>query len=617
MKMIHSLPLLVMALAATPFASASSPSSVLSSTGACSSSESWTYSPLIERDWQQEFESFLSGHASPVRGFSQALALRRLGQSPEERVFAEYWISRALYSANLIHVAYDGFNQIASSPVQDSTAGVQLAALKCINTITEQYTSLRPKESIALRLAGYLAHATKPTDKETLWRFLTQRLLIVLSEERAPKEQANRVIGYLKGSGTYEAFARGVWAAAQADHARTISELKKLQEGSIPDPLKRYSNQIHLLVARAYYSKGNYDQAANQLKQVTKSSNELAKALWELAWAFLSNDRQQEAIGTATNLNVGGMRHTFAPEAPMVMAMALNELCYFPDALRAIESFRRNYEKPYKWLEAWNPNQSLYPLAINYLKKEKRGRSVAAQDEGRIPERVASEWIRSPVFISNQQEINLWLDEKNSGSAMGKAGAHEQRDFAMELKIKAVDLIRRAKKARASIPLTEPLPDSLREELISLKKQFVIFRRIQLAASAWHSVLASHNKKSGVAQAQLIRKINMDLAERNWRMFHQLQEIAENNQLIEVEIYNGASQDIIWQNAHPDYKELAMKFKDEQTKKSAQKVWDWGRTPASDEGGEIWEDELGSFKADLYNNCSSKDKYLAIKRRRS
>ena len=35
-----------------------------------------------------------------------------------------------------------------------------------------------------------------------------------------------------------------------------------------------------------------------------------------------------------------------------------------------------------------------------------------------------------------------------------------------------------------------------------------------------------------------------------------------------------------------------------------------------DENGEIWEDELGSFKANLFDNCSSKDKYLAIRVKR-
>src|SRR6185437_5883858 len=104
------------------------------------------------------------------------------------------------------------------------------------------------------------------------------------------------------------------------------------------------------------------------------------------------------------------------------------------------------------------------------------------------------------------------------------------------------------------------------------------------------------------------------IKEDNVRMLTQLDEIAENIQLIEVEIYNGASQDIIWQNAHPDYKKIAEQMKDQREAVERSKTWDWGREVAgSDDSQEIWEDELGSFKANLFDNCSSKDKYIAIR----
>ena len=100
-------------------------------------------------------------------------------------------------------------------------------------------------------------------------------------------------------------------------------------------------------------------------------------------------------------------------------------------------------------------------------------------------------------------------------------------------------------------------------------------------------------------------------------MLNQIEEIAENNQFIEVEIFNGASQDVIWQNAHPDYKEVVSRLNDEQKKSSKEKVWNWGKAAYNitddEESHEIWEDELGSFKADLFDNCSSKERYLSVK----
>ncbi len=150
--------------------------------------------------------------------------------------------------------------------------------------------------------------------------------------------------------------------------------------------------------------------------------------------------------------------------------------------------------------------------------------------------------------------------------------------------------------------------------LAQLRRAINDYKRFRKAAPVWQVVLSNYKKNIVPTEKKLIASINSDLADRSGRMAVMLEEIAENNQLIEVEIYNGASQDIIWQNAHPDYKKLAEKMKEDSQKAHA-KVLDWGRVPASDDdGGEIWEDELGSFKANLYDNCSSKDKYLALKR---
>jgi hypothetical protein len=131
--------------------------------------------------------------------------------------------------------------------------------------------------------------------------------------------------------------------------------------------------------------------------------------------------------------------------------------------------------------------------------------------------------------------------------------------------------------------------------------------------------LANHQKQAPGIEKKHTADIESDLKIRTDRMLTQLQEVAENIQLIEVEIYNGASEDIIWQNAHPGYKKVAKDLDNEDADRApASKVWDWGRTRiASDNDNvEVWEDELGSFKADMVDNCSSKDKYLALKGRR-
>ena len=59
---------------------------------------------------------------------------------------------------------------------------------------------------------------------------------------------------------------------------------------------------------------------------------------------------------------------------------------------------------------------------------------------------------------------------------------------------------------------------------------------------------------------------------------------------------------------------MAAKLTEDTRRERASRTWDWGRTPSNmdDDGAEVWEDELGSFSANLYDNCESKDRYLAL-----
>jgi hypothetical protein len=343
-----------------------------------------------------------------------------------------------------------------------------------------------------------------------------------------------------------------------------------------------------------------------------RNSNLLANSLQELSWAFLMDDKYAEAIGTAMNLEAGGLRKTFAPEAGMVMAMALNELCQYPESVHAIQLLRKHYEAPYKWLTEWSnaavdgKRKNLYPALVEYLRKM-----------GKTPDRVATEWTRSPLVLSSQDEINLMYDEKDSTTALGKSGVQEQRRIGEAIVKLAREIKPRLAAARKRSSHIEDLPPSLRGDLEKVHHLVAQFKRLQHAAPIWRAVLANYRRKAPVREHLLVEGINKDLDTRTVRMLAMLEEISENVQLIEVEIYNGASSDIIWQNAHPDYAKVAKEMKDEQQRASGQQVYNWGRGPAGDaEEHEIWEDELGSFKANLYNNCSSKDKYLSIKMHR-
>ena len=572
--------------------------------GACTKNERWSYGAAIPRQVQQDVNSFLAGAAHASRAFSEGLALRKFARSAESRLLGEYVISRALYEAGMVHAAFTGFGLVAARIPSEGTDGVQRAALECMGRISAKLPSLR----ISPRLVARMGEHGRSSEiiRELALRYLRQALAAGRSEA-----ELEAVFASFVSDPARLAFARALLAARKNDHAAVISQLEKIVPTTAPlngalshAPRGVHGDHARILLARAYYKAGRYAQGIRQLKAVSRGSNDFAGALSELSWHQLMYDRPGDAIGTAVSMQSGGFRKTFTPEPLMVMAMALNELCQYPDSLKAISAFKHNYEKPYRWLKDSSAGMNYYKETIKFLKRESR-----------VPERIGSEWLRSPVFIANQEEINLIIVERGASLGLGRAGGREQKRIASEARQIAAVLKTRIREARIKARPGAGLPDDIRSTLGRLKALVIAHQRMQSAAPVWRAILGAQERQAPVLEAGLIAGVNSDISVRNKRMLALLDDIAENNQLIEVEIFNGASQDIIWQNAHPDYKALARKMTKANQDSSEGKVWDWGLTNMlGDEEGEIWEDELGSFGANMFDNCSSKERYLALRR---
>ncbi len=572
---------------------------------ACTSSEKWKFSADIPEYVQDDFKSFLGKKNKAVHGFSEALATRRFAKTDEAKLFSEYWISRALFDGELPHIAYEGFRSLASRPVTAENVGILTAALDCLTELHRAHPSIAISSDVAARLPEFWALAKFPGANEVVWRATGSVIRSLASMDQPPQGAAQELLAIMKGSGAHEQLAKGIWAAKNNQHQTTVAELEKfIANTSVPSYLTRFMDAAHVLVARAYYSTERFDQASAHLKLVTKASNDLAMSLSELSWAYLMNERYGEAIGTAVNLEAGRMRSTFAPEGPMVMAMALNELCQYPESIAAINLFKKRYEKPYRWLSSWKKDEPLYPQAIAFLRRQSS-----------VPDRIASEWVRSPLFISTQDEINILFSERSSTASLAKIAYSEQEKLANEIIQKARALKPLLQQAKADRKKGKAMNRQVASDLDYVRRQVSHLRRLQTAAPVWKTIMKNYQGQVPGLVDKLMARINGDLKSRSIRMLAQLEEIVENTQLIEVEIYNGASQDIIWQNAHPDYKELAQKMKNDRQIASREHTYDWGKiTVGSDEEEEIWEDELGSFKSNLFDNCNSKDKYLAIKK---
>jgi hypothetical protein len=570
----------------------------------CGTSESWSWDGGVPEEYRDDFSDFTARKMVPVQGFAEGIAVRRFALKPEFKTFGEYWIARALLDANLPHLAIGGFATIIANPLTDETAGYQIASLECVMRIQSEHSGLAVPTIVIPQLTALYSHANNATQKEILYDAAGLALRQSLASEKVAYSDVEPLFDILKGSGAHEIFAKALWASKHNDNRAAVKQWEALFAlQTVPKSIRRYTDEMHVLAARAHYTVGEYAAAESHLKLVRKASNDLADSLSELAWAYLQDERYPEAIGTSVNLDAGGLRHTFTPEAPMVMAMAMNEICQYPESVSAINRFRKDYEKSYRWLDVNKDVKNYYPLAADFVRKQ-----------GTVPDRVGSEWVRSPLYIASQDEINLLFDEKESSNTLQSSGGHESHRLILDILKRIEELKPKWAAAKMKRKAGQDMPQSLVNEVSRIRRMVLHYRRLNAAAPVWQAVMKNYRKGAPGLEKQLIARINEDIGIRSKRMHAQLEEIAENIQLIEVEIYNGASQDIIWQNAHPDYRKMAEQMKEDNVREAREKTWDWGRTPASsEENMEVWEDELGSAAVNLVNNCSSKDRFLAIR----
>jgi hypothetical protein len=318
-----------------------------------------------------------------------------------------------------------------------------------------------------------------------------------------------------------------------------------------------------------------------------------------------------KAIGVAVNLQKGIFSKTFSPESLVVMAMAFNEICQYPSSFRSIRFFYRNYRTSHEWLTDWYTRRQkkqtgkddLYRLTTEFIEKQKTT----------VPMPVMLEWARSPVLVANQELLNLMIDERKFFAKFKKSQDDEMKKLFKIAKEQTSDVSGKIKDARKEGKVGSKTPEELRAQIAVVKRAREYYGNFVRGVKIYRALLTRSEAGSEIRKSQLVAEIDRDLQMRNIRMLSRLRELIETAYLIQVEIYNGASEDIVWRNAHPDYKDFTDKLKKEAESKVNTSQYNWGPVKEVSDGmGEVWEDEMDSLVATLNDSCSNKDKYMNI-----
>lgn len=540
----------------------------LSVENACTELERWTpetnnYAKYVQgRIAKKKAESTTASTTAVVKAevdeatvLLRALALKASPKSkkpnPMGDALNDYWVAHAMYDLGLIFQAHHLFNEILITRDTERTAPFWNAALSCLSRIHERYPTLL-LEKKAQKLIEEKIQGGTLSDEQKLP--LYRSLFWSIKRENDAKE-LQRLAGVFKGEMFFQKSAAAIEAAKKGDSIEVLRQAAALNSPLFKQLPARERESWRLLFGLALFDVKQYDPAITLLRRVPNTSNDFIQALVGLSWTYLWQNKYEEAIGSSSNLILGELAKAFVPEGFETLSIALIETCNYTAMLETLQHFRKAYDKPHKYLEemeAKKGSADFYQAVSSFL-----------TGETKVPDRVGTAWISDPVFLANQAEINLEIDESA--------------------------LIARLRKLVPTL-VVDP----------KLKPQKV----------AWAVVdknLTLETSQFPGRKAQLIREIQTSLQARMEQMRASLSRVVDNLQLLEAEGYEAIGDRLIAQTG-PAAAAKNTTPKAKQTKKNEPTTWDWGvykggTGDSSAEQGEIWYDELGYLKADLKKTC--------------
>jgi len=526
----------------------------------------------------------------PVALLSEALFSRRISSRDSELANAsDYALARALDRLNLTHAAHRTYQRIAVS----RTPEFARAALVCLSRNLSRFPSLKLEKSEPIHNAAVDAILGLPAADATQRALGELALRSGLLSNPGNPEFSSRWLEAESHRSAWSQLARGISKVSAGDATAAVPALTQALGSSERDSLpEEYRDITRLTLARALSALGRHVEAEKQLHAISKASNFLPVALTEIAWQRLDSGRLREAAGAALSLQAGTLKRVFAPESLLVLSMALNELCRYPEAQQALNLLRKGYSESAGFFES--NTLSALPLESVALQALRKKGTADTNDKLRIPRQLETELLASPVFQEAQREKKLWRDEIEALATIPERARQEQNALAAEI-------VKLSRDIKSELKAKTPDRNATRSKVVALRELLRTEKKFRESAPFGKALISKQRKDHATTLARLEKQVHKDLVTRLEEKKRLLAEVVEQASLVEIEVQQGGGKDIILTHARGEQNGLAAP----RDRTPGGNQWNWGsRSTASLGDGEVWEDELGGFEADLVSRCT-------------
>lgn len=475
----------------------------------CDPGETWQ--PAAKQPWLTDFQKYLKEKADPIASLAQAARVK------DE--FGEYWKARVLYDLKQDLVSHALFSTLFRKTRDNK---LKAASLTCLTRLKRRMSTL-----------------PLPSAREWEGVFVTDPLtLFTLLLNEVPRQHPK--IEVLRNP--YSLFIRALYAHGRKNSLDESVQLRKFIDasGSVPE-LKAYRETARLMLARALYALGKHEESVAEFQKIEGTSNAKIDVLNESGWPMLQLDQAPKVVGLMQQLRTGTLKTVFAPEAYLSASLATLRLCLYPESTGIIQSFKSDYREVFQWLDRNRDEPQLYTKAVKAL-----------GGDFSTPQKISFEWIRSPAFLSRQNDLNRLAEQE------------------------------------------------------SAVKEWVRTRRDQ--AALLRSLSDRQGKLLVEVRARIIREINEDLRFKNRLLLTTVMQVRKALDNVENQILVQAIADEAWAARNPA---TSAAKKPKPKKIESDTDWNWGRFPAEDMSkAELWQDEVGTaYQIRLENRCGNKARF--------
>lgn len=461
-------------------------------------------------------------------------------------------------------------------------------------------TNLRPE------YFSMIADDLKKVGTAGLNQNLSSKVNYVIAKDADRADQYSRVITHaeqVREGSEYYADAQFLLAVALFTKDRTIEAEKalktlraKLEKSKTPD--QNVLSLIALTLGRVAFDRKNYDVAVQEYRKVDKNHGAWIQAMTELGWAQIMSGDYAGAIGNMYSLHSPFFETVFKPESYAVRAIGYLNICQYGDAYKAITRLENQHrgwvDKISVYLQNRKNPQDYYQTVSKYLTQ---GNSKVEVDG--LPPQVVREMARRRNFINTQTMINDKIDEKELYNKVNGLISKEiaQAKWAMnKAGFRIIELKKNLNLAKTNRQLAANVNEwnaQLRNEerlVVGYKFQIVTYERAKKDLVNHVRVAV---KRMGTEEARLRQIAGVALKTNLTEMNSQMRQLLENNEFLRFEAFAGSGENIRYQVGGGETKTPTRIPADVKPKK----ILNW------DFDGEYWEDEIGSYRSSLRNNC--------------